>query len=262
MPHRSMEVDMTNGPRIPTTEVRGVTGGLAKWFSRRMLGDVPESLGVMWHHRAVLRDIYGLGRKADRWNACDKSLKSFAHMAVAAQVGCSFCLDFGYFMVHNENLDESSLPAALIPSEPDAPDSAYEKLETRARVRTAIQSLPWREQKVIGLYYYGEATMKQIGAEIGVNESRVSQLHARAVRRLREALAKMGPQPMAEMRQALVAFVPKPQMVKAVVPALQADTPASASAIVLPYKIRQKRVMPSSARPKIDHERRAVAAAL
>ena len=35
---------------------------------------------------------------------------------------------------------------------------------------------------MIGLYYYGEATMKQIGAEIGVNESRVSQLHARAIR--------------------------------------------------------------------------------
>ena len=48
--------------------------------------------------------------------------------------------------------------------------------------------MPPRERKVIGLYYYGEATMKQIGTEIGVNESRVSQLHARAVQRLRQAL--------------------------------------------------------------------------
>ena len=55
-------------------------------------------------------------------------------------------------------------------------------------MRDAIASLPPREQKVIGLYYYSEATMKQIGAEIGVNESRVSQLHARAIRRLRDAL--------------------------------------------------------------------------
>ena len=38
------------------------------------------------------------------------------------------------------------------------------------------------------MYYYAEATMKQIGAAIGVNESRVSQLHARAVQRLRKAL--------------------------------------------------------------------------
>jgi RNA polymerase sigma factor for flagellar operon FliA len=41
---------------------------------------------------------------------------------------------------------------------------------------------------VVGLYYYAEATMKEIGAEIGVNESRVSQLHARAIQRLKKAL--------------------------------------------------------------------------
>ena len=108
-----------------------------------------------------------------------------------------------------EHFDESCLPTALVPSEPDAPDAAYEKSETRDRVRTAIQSLPWRERKVIGLYYYGEATMKQIGAEIGVNESRVSQLHARAIRRLRDSLGSMGAQQMAEMREALIAFTPK-----------------------------------------------------
>src|SRR5204862_4053595 len=57
-----------------------------------------------------------------------------------------------------EHLDEASLPPALVPSEPEAPDAAYERLETRDRVRAAIQSLPWRERKVIGLYYYGEVT--------------------------------------------------------------------------------------------------------
>jgi RNA polymerase sigma factor for flagellar operon FliA len=87
-----------------------------------------------------------------------------------------------------ENVDGASLPPALVPSEPQPPDKAYEEQEVRDRIRAAIASLPPRERKVIGLYYYGEATMKQIGAEIGVNESRVSQLHARAVQRLRKAL--------------------------------------------------------------------------
>ena len=87
-----------------------------------------------------------------------------------------------------DNVDGASLPAALVPSEPPAPDQAYEEREVRDRVRAAIASLPPRERKVIGLYYYAEATMKQIGAEIGVNESRVSQLHARAIQRLRKAL--------------------------------------------------------------------------
>ena len=65
-----------------------------------------------------------------------------------------------------DNLDGSMLPAALVPSEPPSPDRAYEEREVRDRVRAAIASLPPRERKVIALYYYGEATMKQIGARL------------------------------------------------------------------------------------------------
>jgi RNA polymerase sigma factor FliA len=117
----------------------------------------------------------------------------------------------------NDHHADSSLPPALVPAEPEQPDRAYEREETKARVRAAIASLPPREQKVVGLYYYGEATMKQIGAEIGVNESRVSQLHARAIRRLRDALGSMVPPAEAAqiMRSAILSFQPKPQMAKA-----------------------------------------------
>ncbi len=119
-------------------------------------------------------------------------------------------------LANNDNLDESTLPTALIPSEPEQPDEAYERQETKERVCAAIASLPPREQKVIGLYYYGEATMKQIGAEIGVNESRVSQLHARAIRRLRDALGSMmpGAEAVKAMRAAILEFQ-KPKMAKA-----------------------------------------------
>jgi RNA polymerase sigma factor for flagellar operon FliA len=165
-------------------------------------------------------------------------------------------------MASGDHVDGSSLPPALVPSEPDSPDEAYEKLETRNHVRTAIQSLPWRERKVIGLYYYGEVTMKQIGAEIGVNESRVSQLHARAIRRLRVALGEMGPQHMAEMRRAFVAFAAgKAVVVKAQLPKAHAEKIASQQAVVLPYKPATKR--PVAVRPtlRISRPRQAVAAA-
>jgi RNA polymerase sigma factor for flagellar operon FliA len=115
-----------------------------------------------------------------------------------------------------DKLDESSVPGALLPSEPEQPDHLYEQQQTKDRVRGAIASLPPREQKVIALYYYGESTMKQIGAEIGVNESRVSQLHARAIRRLRDALGSFMPQQEAAqvMRTAILEFH-KPKAVKA-----------------------------------------------
>jgi RNA polymerase sigma factor for flagellar operon FliA len=133
-------------------------------------------------------------------------------------------------LANGDNLNESTLPAALMPSEPEQPDKAYEKSETKDRIRAAIESLPAREQKVIGLYYYQEATMKQIGAEIGVNESRVSQLHARAIRRLRDALA--GTMPAAEaakaMRTAILEFQQKPRMAKATLDSAH-------SGVVVPY---------------------------
>ena len=98
---------MSSAPRIPKAEITGLYGYVLKRFSRKMLGDVPEPAEVMWHNRAVLTSVAGLGRKAQKWDRLDANLKSFAHMAVAALVGCSWCLDFGYFHAHNEGLDEA-----------------------------------------------------------------------------------------------------------------------------------------------------------
>ena len=123
-----------------------------------------------------------------------------------------------------ENVDESQLPAVMVPAEPERPDLQYERAEVRERVRVAIATLPAREQRVIALYYYSEVTMKDIGAELGVNESRVSQLHARAIRRLREALgAEVTPIAASTvLRSALAAFQVKPKMAKASLP--ESDT--------------------------------------
>jgi len=69
------------------------------------LGAVPENVEVLWHSPRVTQDSLEFGRKVGAWDAADPSLKSFAHMAVAAQVGCSWCLDVGYFQAQHDNLD-------------------------------------------------------------------------------------------------------------------------------------------------------------
>jgi alkylhydroperoxidase family enzyme len=91
--------------RVPPAAITGPYGALVKTFSRRVFGRVPESLGVMWHNVPVLKASMGYGQKMQKWNQCDKNLKSFAHMAVASYIGCSWCLDFNYFMAFNEGLD-------------------------------------------------------------------------------------------------------------------------------------------------------------
>ncbi len=54
----------------------------------------------------VFKDSMKLGRKTEKWDSLDKNLATFAAMAAAAEIGCSFCLDFNYFMAHNKGLDE------------------------------------------------------------------------------------------------------------------------------------------------------------
>jgi RNA polymerase sigma factor for flagellar operon FliA len=134
----------------------------------------------------------------------------------------------------SEHVDGSTLPPTLVPSEPESPEQAYERHETRDRVRVAIAALPPRERKVIAMYYFAEATMKQIGSEIGVNESRVSQLHARAVQRLRQSLDVAAPAATAT-RPAVLSFertMRRMRMAKVGAP----GTPA----VVLPYTAARK----------------------
>ncbi len=98
---------MAGNTRIPKAELTGIYGAMVKRMSRRMLGDVAEPVEVAWHNRKVVNFGFTLGRKSQKWDMCDEDLKSFAHMAVASLVGCSWCLDLGYFQAHNEGLDET-----------------------------------------------------------------------------------------------------------------------------------------------------------
>ena len=96
---------MTGTTRIPAAEITGFKGSLIKRFAKRTLGQVPTSIGVYWHNQKVLMDMASAGSKVKKWDACDEQLKSFAHMAVASRVGCTWCLDYNYFEAHNQDLD-------------------------------------------------------------------------------------------------------------------------------------------------------------
>jgi hypothetical protein len=97
---------LNSGTRQPTSSTaayRERDGTTAPAVPRRA-PSVPEPAEVMWHNRAVLTSMTGFGRKAQKWDSLDPNLKSYAHMAVAALVGCTWCLDFGYFHAHDEGL--------------------------------------------------------------------------------------------------------------------------------------------------------------
>jgi len=69
------------------------------------------------------------------------------------------------------------------------PHVLVERSNLRERIADAISALPEREKLVVALYYYENLTLREIGEVLGVTESRVSQLHTKAVLRLRSKLA-------------------------------------------------------------------------
>jgi RNA polymerase sigma factor FliA len=75
--------------------------------------------------------------------------------------------------------------------DPEAPDpqGSLSQTELREAIADSIARLPEREKLVVTLYYYEELTLREIGEVLGVTESRVSQLHTKAILRLKARLA-------------------------------------------------------------------------
>jgi len=87
--------------------------------------------------------------------------------------------------------DELSILETLEAPENMNPDLLIEKQEIRDYIIDAIKKLPDKEKKVIVLYYYEDLTLKEIGEVLEVTESRVSQLHTKAIMRLRGRLGRI-----------------------------------------------------------------------
>jgi alkylhydroperoxidase family enzyme len=92
--------------RIPKAEITGAYGALMKAFAKKMLGgEFPDGGYVYFHHKPVLKAVLSFERKVEKWDRLDEDLKSYAQLASAGVIGCSWCLDFGYFKAHNDGLD-------------------------------------------------------------------------------------------------------------------------------------------------------------
>ena len=70
----------------------------------------------------------------------------------------------------------------------DQPEQVVDRQETKRILAEAIDKLTEKEQKVIALYYFEELTLKEISNVLEVSESRVSQLHTKALKKMKERL--------------------------------------------------------------------------
>ena len=172
----------------------------------RIKGSILDSLrGLDWAPRSLrkkskdleraYRDLeQRLGRPATEKEICDEmSIELPEYYELLEQVRG---LNVGSFEYANPDDDKSGEPLVkYIPDSPELdPFSVYHKSEIQSILAAAVEVLPKKERLVVSLYYFDELTMKEIGKVLGVNESRVSQLHTKAMLRLRTKLRKVNGQ--------------------------------------------------------------------
>jgi RNA polymerase sigma factor for flagellar operon FliA len=164
---------------------------------RRVHGAMLDSLrGLDWAPRSVRR----MRRELDA--AIAKLRSTLRREPTDAEIASELKLDTaGYERLLNQvrTLDlgvvrqsageDGCVPALEIALDPDEGAHArIERAELREHLARALVELPERERRVLALYYEHELTLAEIGAVIGVSESRVSQLRTQAVARLRSRL--------------------------------------------------------------------------
>ncbi len=111
----------------------------------------------------------------------DDSLSEISRSSIAA-------LD-ELWTVQGSSGDQVALIDTIEDTHGPEPQSALDQSEVKEMIADAISRLPEREKLVITLYYYEELTLREIGEVLGVTESRVSQLHTKAILRLKARLA-------------------------------------------------------------------------
>jgi RNA polymerase sigma factor FliA len=117
-----------------------------------------------------------LGVEVERWRQMMLDLRSVGLISASSRAA-----------------DQEELPAPDFPSKPETqPDSMCAREQLRSVLGDAMKALPERYQKVVVLYYTNEMTMKEIGGVLGINESRVSQIHKSALEKMAAVLQANG----------------------------------------------------------------------
>jgi RNA polymerase sigma factor FliA len=117
-----------------------------------------------------------LGVEVDRWRQMMIDLRNVGLISASTRAN-----------------DQEDMPAPDFPSKPETqPDSMCAREQLRSVLGDAMKALPERYQKVVALYYTNEMTMKEIGGVLGINESRVSQIHKAALEKMAVVLQGHG----------------------------------------------------------------------
>lgn len=122
-------------------------------------------------------------------NELDLSLEEFH--ALVSKISGTTLVSLNDIWHGSEDSEDFSFIETIESPQNMNPDAIVEREEIKDVIIEAIQKLPDKEKKVVVLYYYEDLTLREIGEVLEVTESRISQLHTKAIMRLRGRLAQM-----------------------------------------------------------------------
>jgi RNA polymerase sigma factor for flagellar operon FliA len=150
---------------------------------RRKTREVEEAIGTLEAQ---------LGRTAtDQEIASSMGMEEGEYLKVLVKISGTSILSLSDVWFTGDENDKVSIGDSIESPASMNPDVIVEKDEIRRVIIEAISELPDKEKKILVLYYYEDLTLKEIGQVLEVTESRVSQLHTKAILRLRSKLTNI-----------------------------------------------------------------------
>ncbi len=171
------------------TRIRG-----AIFDELRSIDWVPRS--VRQKTREIEETIHRLEASLGR-AATDKEIAKALNMNIEdfhkamLKISSTSMLSLNDVWYSGEDNDKVSIAESIESPQSLNPDMIVEKDEIKRVIIQAIEELPEKEKQVLVLYYYEDLTLKEIGKVLEVTESRVSQLHTKAIMRLRAKLTSL-----------------------------------------------------------------------
>lgn len=99
----------TNTARLPLEHPGNRLAGLMNFWTKRSYGQKMEPMLVLLHHRRVMTSVARFEMGIAKWNRLDGDLKNLACLSVASQIGCSWCMDFGYYLSRTDGTEAAKL---------------------------------------------------------------------------------------------------------------------------------------------------------
>jgi len=181
--------DLERGIKFETYAIARIKGAIIDEL--RAMDWVPRS--VRARARQVENAYIALENKnrrvpSDEEVAEELGISNKELQAIFTKLSYTSVISFEELWVGGDRDDRQSAAGSIRDDRAEDPVGAFESVEIKDILAGAIDHLPEREKTVIALYYYEGLTLKEIGRVLGVTESRVSQLHTKAVLRLRARL--------------------------------------------------------------------------